>query len=295
MIVVALGMLAGLGIVLIVAQLRPAQPDLDAALERLYSPTPMRVFTPTGEQNSLEERVGRWLESKPGLVSQLSIPTKRLRILQKSVASFVGAKVLMFALGLGLPIMVTTIARVGGVPLPWTLPAILAPVLGVALSFIPNLSLKAEAEQAQDQYNRALSSYIELVALQRKGGAGAEEALVAAAKSGEHPFFRRVQDTLAIARIQHIPAWTALEDLSNELELPALADVAELMRMSGEEGVGVYESLRERSGSLRSQILNQDIEAAADESQRMIIPGIVMLAVLGALFMVPRMMTLFST
>ena len=60
-----------------------------------------------------------------------------------------------------------------------------------------------------------------------------------------------------------------------------LGDLADIMRLSGEDGAAVYTTLRARAASLRSQLLSADAAAANAASEHMIVP----VALLGIAFM----------
>ncbi len=59
------------------------------------------------------------------------------------------------------------------------------------------------------------------------------------------------------------------------------SDVADIMRLSGEDGAAVLPTLRARAASLRTSLLQADVAAANEASERMSIP----VALLGVAFM----------
>ena len=60
--------------------------------------------------------------------------------------------------------------------------------------------------------------------------------------------------------------------LAVELALPDLDDLADTMRLSGAEGVEVYETLRSRSSSMRQARLTAELAQANAIGERMGIP-----------------------
>ena len=72
--------------------------------------------------------------------------------------------------------------------------------------------------------------------------------------------------------------------LSNELALPELGDLADIVRLGGEEGAQIYNQLRAKSGSLRAAMLNAELARANEASEKLSIPmsilGMVFLAIL---------------
>ena len=88
------------------------------------------------------------------------------------------------------------------------------------------------------------------------------------------------------ARLAGVPPWNGLHDLATELGLPELSDLADIMRLSGEQGAAVAETLRARSRGLRVALLNTEQTRANEDSERMVIPvallGLIFLVILGA-------------
>ena len=69
---------------------------------------------------------------------------------------------------------------------------------------------------------------------------------------------------------------------SPTLMVPELGDVADIMRLSGEDGAAVYATLRARATSLRTALLNADTARSNAASEHMVVP----VALLGLTFMV---------
>ena len=96
--------------------------------------------------------------------------------------------------------------------------------------------------------------------------------------------FRRLREELALSAWTGEPPWEALHRLSNELALPELGDLADIVRLGGEEGAQIYNQLRAKSGSLRAAMLNAELARANEASEKLSIPmsllGMVFLAIL---------------
>jgi hypothetical protein len=63
-----------------------------------------------------------------------------------------------------------------------------------------------------------------------------------------------------------------LTQLAEELGLPELGDLADIMRLSGEEGATVYHTLRARSAGLRTALLTAEHAKANAAGERMSLP-----------------------
>ena len=97
------GAFLGLGVVLLVARLMPAEPDLAEALSRL---TPAR-----GRANTLgpvttakgKERIGVWAIKALPPALWIRTPTRELALLRIPLARFYGDKIVMALMGLVIP------------------------------------------------------------------------------------------------------------------------------------------------------------------------------------------------
>jgi Flp pilus assembly protein TadB len=285
---------AGLGVTLIVRELLPAQPALAAALDRLapprLTPTATAPTVPDHDEaastRGLETRVGlavsRHLDSLPFL----RVPTRELTLLRLPVHRWLGQKVLMGLLGLLFPALFTLMAAAMGYALPVAVPALGGLALGALLFLLPDVEVQRKAAAAREEFARATGAYIDLTALERAAGAGATQALEQAATVGDSWVFVRLREELVRARLSGTPPWDGLHELATELGLPELSDLADIMRLSGEEGAAVADTLRARSRGLRVALLTKEQTRANEDSERMVIPvallGLIFLVILGA-------------
>jgi len=287
------GATAGLGLTVTVRELLPAQPQLAAALDRLaparVSPTQPVAQEPAGAAAStggLEARVGRAVQRHLPGASLVHIPTVELTLLRLPVARYLGQKVLLGLIGLLFPTLFTVTALAAGSSLPVAVPTLGGLALGALLFLLPDLEVRRKATAAREEFARATSAYIDLTALERAAGAGATQALEQAATVGDSWVFIRLREELIRARLSGTPPWDGLHELATELALPELSDLADIMRLSGEEGAAVADTLRARSRGLRTALLTKEQTRANEDSERMVIPvallGLIFLVILGA-------------
>lgn len=267
--VLLLGALAGAGVTLVVAQLVPAQPDLGAALERLTTQRPSAAGVTAG---GVQDRLGRAVLARGGRWPGLRPPTRELAILRIPPHEFLGEKVLLAVIGLAFPPGLAAVLGAFGLALPWPVPV--AASLGLAALFfaLPNLTLRERAAKARQDFARAVGAYIELVALERLAGAGTTQALENAALVGRSWVFERIREELLRSRLSGTTPWESLAGLADELGVPELGDLSDIMRLAGEEGAQVYEALRARGRSLRTAMLTREQARANEASERMVIP-----------------------
>ncbi len=265
------GALLGLGLTLIVWQLVPAQPDLRSALARLAPDrNPTTPDMPTGSGPA--DRAGLWVHRHLPVFAATRLPRRELAILRTPVHRYLGEKALYAIIGLIFPGLAALVVVLVGIGLPYALPVFAGLLLAAAMSFIPDVAVRTAAKSAREEFTRALGAYIDLVALERASGSGSTQALETAAAVGDSWVFRRLREELARARWSGTAPWDGLAHLAEELGLPELADLGDIMRLSGEQGATVYATLRARSASLRTALLTAEHAKANAADSRMAMP-----------------------
>lgn len=279
--VLVAGALAGLGLALVVRALVPEVPDPVTALARRRALTGSRA-----------DQVAAWPATRRDaalaqLVEQLGLTrhTADLELVGETAATLLLRKLGYTMLGLAFPPVLASLMALTGLSLPWPVPAALGAVLGVVLFVVPDLDLRHRANLARVDVRAELGVYLELVALERAADAGSSEALERAAAVGDSRFFGLVRDELMRSQLRGEPAWLSFERLADRVGVHELADVADIMRLTGEDGAAVYGTLRARATSLRGTLLTQEAAKANAASEQMVVPvallGIAFLLLLG--------------
>jgi hypothetical protein len=277
------GALVGLGIAVLVWRLLPADPDVVDVVRR-YSPEAVKersaVRTDVVAPGTVE-KFGIWaIRRFPASVWGRS-PTKELALLRVPIHRHYGTKVIYAVAGLVVPPILSYYFAVLGLPLPVVVPVGGSLVLAAFLFMAPDMNIRSDAKKARADFSRALGVYTDLVALERLSGAGSRQAMESAAEVGDNWVFRRIGEELQRSRWNGVAPWDSLQNLSEELGLPELTDLADVMRMSG-EGSQVYDNLRARSTALRSAMLNNERASANAVSERINMP----MSLLGVVFMI---------
>ncbi|WP_404348487.1 hypothetical protein LG324_12980 [Phycicoccus jejuensis] len=292
---IILGAVVGIGLAGLVYYLVPAQPDLGDVVDRLAPPARRRpgAVAPTVAPG-MEERMGMWAErTLPARL--LGIPPARdLAVMRQTPAQFYGRKVLYALLGLAVPPLLGTFFTLIGIHVPLVIPFGASLVLAAVLFVMPSRDLAAQAKEARSNFARALSAYIELCALERNSGAGASVALATAAEVGDSWMFAKIGEEIARSRYNGQPPWDALNALADDLALPELADVADIMRLASDESSEVYRQLRARSASARSALLSEELARASLVEERMYFPASILGLVFLALLMAPPLLRLLD-
>jgi len=178
-----------------------------------------------------------------------------------------------------------------GVTMPIAVPAAGSLLAAAVMFWLPDFNARDDARKARAEFNRALGAYTDLVALERLGGSGSREAMELAAKVGDNWVFRRISEELARSRWSGVAPWDALHALADELGLPDLADLADVMRLTS-EGSQVYAQLRARSEAMRAAMLSTELAKANAAGERMTMPMALLSVVFLAILVVPALLQL---
>ena len=187
---------------------------------------------------------------------------RALRLQDKSIAEFYADKAVMAIIGAVLPALAGgVIAYLTGHLSP--VPAIAVLVGGVVGFFIPDLLLRRATANVRTGAAEALLVYIDLVTLERLTNASATQALHNAAALSDVPLFTQIRTALERSRLEQQSPYAELRRLSDQLRLPELADIADVMQLD-ETGAALSGTLRARVRELRdAHLTREQIKASA--------------------------------
>jgi len=272
-VVVVAGIAAGLGAFIAVSELIPGRSRLDAALARIGADGVAATESPT-----LRSVTGRLADLAPWL----PVPSADLALLGTDRERWLVSKVACGLGGLAAVPVLAAAARMAGDMLSWTVPAVVSVTVGFALFFAPDLVTRMNAADKRADFRYALTSYLDLVALERGAGAGATEALEAAAQIGGGWAFSRIAAALDAARKSGRPPWEGLASLAAQTGVTELADLAEIAEVAGHEGARILQTLAARAESMRNEALAATKAKAGARSTTMVVP----ISVLGMGFLI---------
>ena len=261
---VVAGLLAGLGCWLIVNELIPAAPSLRGAMDRLDS-----AGGRADDHAPFRVRLGRHLVA---VTPWLPVPAADLRMLGKDPAEWLAGKVALGAVGLVLASLVSAIAALSGHSLLPAVPVSGALALALFMFLVPDAQARVKATRLRTDFRHALTSYLDLVALERGAGAAPTEALEAAAEVGGGWAFERIGAALDRARRASQPPWDGLAQLADEIGVIELSDLAQIAEVAGQEGARILDTLTARAESMRSQALAAAKAQAGARSTTMVLP-----------------------
>lgn len=284
-----LGGTVGLALIWIVAELSPRHPKLSAALENLGT---VEVDTSKAD---FRAQLGRLMQR--GVLSKFGVNKKDLALVGTTSEQHSANQALMGILGLVIPpALAAVFILIAGMPAPiliFSLPMSLG--LAALLMWATNLTITQKAAEARQEFARAVATYIELVAAERKRATAATIALEHAADVADSWVFVRIRQELQLARYKGQRPWDALKQFSKEIGVPELSDLADIMRLAGAEGASVYEPLRARGKGLRIQLLNEARSRANADSERITMPMALMGLIFIALIATPPLFKLITS
>jgi tight adherence protein C len=286
------GMLLAAGLCCLVVAFTRSTPRLAAALERIGTDG---VDRPTsndiGPIRSRSERLGAFIYRVVPI--PLSNGQQRaLRLQDKAIAEFYADKAVMAIIGAVLP-------GLGGVAFTYLtgrlspIPAIAAVAGAVIGFFIPDLLLRRTTDNTRTGAAEALLVYIDLVTLERLTNASATQALHNAAALSDVPLFVQIRTALERARLEQQSPYAELRRLSDELKLPELADIADVMQLD-ETGAALSGTLRARVQELRDAHLTREQIKASAAAEGMTIYMTLPALIFGLIFLVAAMLRILA-
>jgi hypothetical protein len=279
---------AGLGLILLRTAPRVILPG--DALDRLGEVGPTSVGKATTRK--LSDRVGQWMHEHAPDLPGFAAPIRQLDLLEIPVSRFYAQKIQYAALGFFAPLMIPVFFQLAlGFFFP--LPLIASPVLAAVMWTIPDSSVRTRARQAQREFTRFVTVYLELVAVALLGNTTADSALTSAASVSDSWVFRRIRREYQLADLTRTSKWDALERLGDTIGVPALIDMSRMMRMA-EARVGVRNQLRAACDKLRAQLAADDTAMAERVTSRMDIPVMLTLAPILAIVITPTLLQLVT-
>ncbi|HLR94224.1 MAG TPA: type II secretion system F family protein [Jiangellaceae bacterium] len=297
-----LSILGASGIMLLLRELLIGHPRLSSALDRIDG-TPTDRLPPTTTSSSwfdarsvqIGTRLGRYINPDDERTSILIPSRADLAIVGQPYQRILGQQIMLGLLGTLVGALFAFILSQGALPIPPLAgPVIAALALGCLCFFVPVMGVRNDARAARVEYTRTAATYLELMAIARISGAGAHQALVDTATISGHRHFRRIARLINQAQWEGRKAWDALQDEGRRLQVPALAEIGDILRLAGDSSAQVYDTLQARASTMRNTQLAEEKNIAKQETGRMTLPQVTtaFLFLLGIMF--PAMMRLVA-
>lgn len=296
------GAVAGLGLWLVIRALVPTQPGLQPALDRLSGTDRLASIEVSdgdpglGHTARLTQKFGAWAQRRLPLplLMRAGPNAADLDLIGRTATEHYGAKALGAVVVLvGVP-FIGLVAGTLNLGFPVGLPFGAALALAIGAWFLPDLEARGKARRARQEFTRAVSTYLELLAIERISGAGATQATFAAAQVAQSWPFRRISEALERGRWEGEPPWTALRDLGKEVEVDALEEVAAIVELAGTQGSAIRDQLQSKAAAMRDAQLDVEQQIAHDATVRMTVPGTLTVFVYFVMLIYPIGVTMFD-
>lgn len=289
--VLASGMLMGLGGFLIVAGVRRGTTRLGDAMALLDGstlPTMEPSFSTEASDGALE-RAGWWLHRR----FRLPITAKQQQLLlmhDRSIGDFFAERLILAGTGFILPgmwaLLQTAMGRSPGI-----LPLGLSFAGAVAGYFLADIRLTQQAGVVQRSTTESLHTFFDLVALERLANQSATQAVASAAGISDAPLFRRISAGLERAQMEQTAPWSELHRIAEEWHVPELSDFADVMKLE-EQGAALADVLQARVSELRDAHLATQRATAQEATEGLAIWMTIPALLLGLAFVIPPLLRL---
>ncbi len=238
------------------------------------------------------DRIGSWVRLRWALGVNDRV-SRQLQLRRIGVDRFFTYKVVGALIGATVPgLLALLILGLSGFGV--LIPAA-ASVIGAALGFLtPDLVLRRQASSTGSDATESLLTFMDLVTLERLANRSATQALQAAAGISDTAVFHAIREALQRARLQQRAPYSDLRQLGVHLDLPALGDIADVMKLD-DSGASLSEALRARVKELRDAHLTATRIDAAAVSERMTLFMVIPSLIFGLVFLVPALLRLLGT
>ncbi|AKA06864.1 type II secretion protein F [Streptomyces noursei ZPM] len=275
MIVMLLGALFGAGATALVYGLRPPRPALADVLAALNAPVPP-AHSPARDAGEMEwaTRLGLW--GVP-LVRALGFPTKSLRadlaVCGADEEQHLAGKAVCAMTALVAPWAAVVLLHLGAdVATGWWVPLAGSLALAAALFFVPDLSLRRQAERRRREMRHTLSLVLDLTVIALAGGAGVQQALTQAIAAPQGWAAGALRHALHIAQLTRTSPWKHLGELGRQLDVTDLVELSSTLSLAGSEGAKVRGSLGAKARAMRRRRVSEADGAAQAATEQMSLP-----------------------
>lgn len=268
------GAAVGGGLWLVWTGWSPARPPLAQVLARLGQPV---REVEAADADRLDARIGSWARQF-GVVDRLigSMATD-LRVLRRA-ADEQAARIVGYTLaGLLSASLLAAAVLVVGLRIPVTVPVWVA-LLGGALGALTAVrSVRAEAAQARRLWSHALGAFCDVVSMSLAAGRGIDSSIRLAAQAGDGPPFHELEAALTAGYMRGVTAWESLDALAAECDLADLGELTAALALAGQESAAVRETIRSKAQAIRERLTDGAEREAAAVTERMALPGTLLL------------------
>ena len=287
--VVAVGIVATLGVWLIVTGWRQPRPSLAASVRRINrTPAPIDRLR-AGDTSDLVVRLGE-LGARSAVVRRRLGSLAALRVVGRPFAVHVGYLIVGAIAGLVLPSLILALLSLTGVvSLGVFVPVGLSLLAAMLIPTIIHSSAVADADEIRIDLRHQLSAYLDMTTMLLAGNTGHEGALQQAAEAGDGLLFRQLRKRMREVATTGQSLVHALSLVADDFEMPELEQVASAAALSAAEGAPVAKTLAAKCSTLRSTLAADDERKARVRNDKVTPPLVGMAVLFMALLIYPAL------
>jgi hypothetical protein len=285
------GIGVGTGMLFVLRGLFPAPLTLRAALDALSRPrNDPSLDRLSGGTNGARNVAARLLEVNVARIPRLAeVVVPDLAITATPPETF-AIKVVGYGVAMALMVPLLAIgAATAGIDVSLAIPVLGVIVLGVGGAALPFIDLHTAAERRRRHFCHSLATYASLVSMAMAGSMGWSSALEAAASVSSTDWaMDEIAQTLLWSQAYHRPPWEGLDRLAERFALSDLSDLARSMAQAG-DGARIRATLETKAASLRLSETTAAEHDAQAVTQKMLLPGVLLMAGYGVLIFYPAL------
>ena len=289
--VIVAGIGAGAGLLLVLRGLFPAPLTLRAALDALTSaPSGGSLDHLSPSTSGVRSLAARTLETNVAKIPRLAeIVVPDLAITGTPPETF-AIKVVGYGVAMALMVPLLAVgAATAGIDVSLAIPVLGVIVLGIGGAALPFIDLHTAAERRRRHFCHSLATYASLVSMAMAGSMGWSSALEAASSVSSTDWaMDEIAQALLWSQAYHRPPWEGLDRLAERFALSDLSDLARSMAQAG-DGARIRATLETKAGSLRLSETTAAEHDAQAVTQKMLLPGVLLMAGYGVLIFYPAL------
>ena len=289
--VIVAGIGVGAGMLLVLRGLFPAPLTLRAALDALSGTrNDPSLDHLSGGTNGARNVAARLLELNVARIPRLAeVVVPDLAITATPPETF-AIKVVGYGVAMALMVPLLAIgAATAGINVSLAIPVLGVIVLGLGGAALPFIDLHTAAERRRRHFCHSLATYASLVSMAMAGSMGWSSALEAAASVSSTDWaMDEIAQALLWSQAYHRPPWEGLDRLAERFALSDLSDLARSMAQAG-DGARIRATLETKAASLRLSETTAAEHDAQAVTQKMLLPGVLLMAGYGVLIFYPAL------
>ena len=289
--VIVAGIGVGAGFLLVLRGFFPAPLTLRAALDTLNGTrSDPSLDHLSGGTNGARNVAARLLEVNVAKIPRLAqVVVPDLAITATPPETF-AVKVVGYGVAMALMVPLLAIgAATAGINVSLAVPVLGVIVLGIGGAALPFIDLHTAAERRRRHFCHSLATYASLVSMAMAGSMGWSSALEAASSVSSTDWaMDEIAQALLWSQAYHRPPWEGLDRLADRFALSDLSDLARSMAQAG-DGARIRATLETKAASLRLSETTAAEHDAQAVTQKMLLPGVLLMAGYGVLIFYPAL------